>query len=296
MGKKYKITIPEPCHEDWNKMTPNSNGRFCISCAKTVIDFTTMLPEEIQHFFIQNQNKNICGRMKKSQLDSITIQIPNQILYSQTHYHKIFLLVLFIVMGTTLFSCSDKNGKKQKIDKIEVVNDITKEEHLTVGAILPPNYNPKNPVQSQLPPPKIDQVKFVKPKTIQCEEVTSKTKTIIEDEIYNGGIGFEIDSEYDGGNEKFYDYFKKEFKLPLDASKKTGEIQISFIIDKNGTLGHFNSIKDFGFGTMDETIRVLKNSKKWKPGEQNGKKTITRNILSLEIQNDSINKIKLNKY
>jgi hypothetical protein len=33
-----------------------------------------------------------------------------------------FLLALFITMGTTLFSCADKNGNK-KIDKIEVVKD-----------------------------------------------------------------------------------------------------------------------------------------------------------------------------
>ena len=57
MGKNYKISIPEPCNEDWNKMTPYENGRFCMNCSKTVIDFTAMLPEEIQHYFIQNQNE-----------------------------------------------------------------------------------------------------------------------------------------------------------------------------------------------------------------------------------------------
>lgn len=64
MERKYRITIPEPCHEDWDKMIPNDNGRFCESCSKNVVDFTTMLPEEIQHFFILNQNKSICGRIK----------------------------------------------------------------------------------------------------------------------------------------------------------------------------------------------------------------------------------------
>ena len=126
MERKYKITIPEPCREDWNKMTPNKEGRFCGSCSKNVVDFTNMIPEEIQMYFLQNTN--VCGRFKKSQLDSFTIQIPNQVLYSQTHYHKMFLLALFIAMGTTLFSCSDKNGNKQKIDKIEVVEDDTVEE------------------------------------------------------------------------------------------------------------------------------------------------------------------------
>src|SRR3954469_23904951 len=109
MDKNYKITIPEPCHENWDKMTPKDNGKFCLSCSKTVVDFTTMLPKEIQHFFIENQNNKICGRFRKSQLDEIIIHIPSRIFYTQTNYYKMFLLALFIAMGTTLFSCTDKS-------------------------------------------------------------------------------------------------------------------------------------------------------------------------------------------
>lgn len=296
MKRKINISIPEPCHENWNKMLPDEKGRFCSVCSKSVIDFTTKSETEISTYLIQNRNQKICGRFKKNQLDYLTIQIPSQIIYSQKQYHKIFLLALFISMGTILFSCTDKNGNKKKIDKIEVI-DKPKEDlkEIYVGDI---KSNHPDSLHKNIPPPPplIDQVKFVKPTTIQCGEIVPKNEKIIEEEIYNGGIAFETDPEYDGGTEKFYDYFKKEFKLPLDASKKTGEIQISFVIDKNGTLGYFNSIKDLGLGTMDETIRVLKISKKWKPGEQNGKKIKTRNLLSLQIQNDSISKIQLNKY
>jgi hypothetical protein len=136
MNTKHKITIPEPCHEDWNKMTPNDDGRFCGSCSKNVVDFTNMLPDEIQMYF--QQHSNVCGRFKNSQLDSLTIQIPNRVLYSQTQYHKMFLLALFIAMGTTLFSCADKNGNKQKIDKVEVVEDSIKASHATMGLKMAP--------------------------------------------------------------------------------------------------------------------------------------------------------------
>ena len=127
METSYKITIPEPCHEDWNKMTTNETGRFCNSCAKSVIDFTKMKSKEIQDYFIANQGKNICGRFDTKQLDTLVISIPEQILLSQAGFHKIFLLALLITMGTTLLSCSDKNGNKQKIEKVEVVSkdDIT---------------------------------------------------------------------------------------------------------------------------------------------------------------------------
>lgn len=136
MNTKHKIIIPEPCHEDWNKMTPNDSGRFCGSCSKNVIDFTNMLPDEIQVYF--QKHGNVCGRFKNSQLDSLTIQIPNRVLYSQTQYHKMFLLALFIAMGTTLFSCADKNGNKQKIDKVEVVENSIKVSHATMGMKIQP--------------------------------------------------------------------------------------------------------------------------------------------------------------
>ena len=44
---KYIIRIPDPCHEDWNKMTPDDKGKFCNSCCKSVVDFTNKSDQEI---------------------------------------------------------------------------------------------------------------------------------------------------------------------------------------------------------------------------------------------------------
>jgi hypothetical protein len=296
MKSKYKISIPEPCSEDWNKMTPDKNVKFCSVCVKSVVDFTNKSKKEIEEYLIQNREIKICGRFKKSQIDSLTIHIPSNIVYSQTHYHKMFLMALFVAMGTILFSCTDKNGNKQKIDKIEVTNEQkSNTNEMMVGDVkLKHDDSLDNNIPP--PPPPNKPVKFVKPKAIQCGETTSKKETIIEDEIYNGGIAFEIDPEYDGGTTKFYNYFKKDFKLPSEVIAKNRELKISFIIDRNGSLVDIKLIQDFDFKIEQEIIRVLKNSKKWKPGEQNGKKTITRNLLSLEIQGDSISKINLTKY
>lgn len=164
MRAKYKLTIPKPCHEDWNIMTPNSLGRFCGSCEKSVVDFTTMNPSEIQNYFISNQGNSICGRFTNQQLDSVIIQIPNQILYSQTNFHKMFLLALLISMGTTLFSCADKNGNKQKIDKVEVVSDSVRNDGILVGEapIIEDTLRHNHNLLVPPPKPKIDEVKFVR--------------------------------------------------------------------------------------------------------------------------------------
>ncbi|MCV9927268.1 hypothetical protein OIU83_06370 [Flavobacterium sp. LS1R49] len=159
MPTKHKISIPEPCNENWDKMTPAENGRFCLSCSKTVVDFTKMLPDEVQHFFMANQNKSVCGRFKNSQLENIIIQIPTEVLYKQTQYHKIFLLALFIAMGTTLFSCQDKNGDKQKIDKIEVIQTTTK-QHPTIGKTISKKSTSNDTIPPPpLPPPYVDDIK-----------------------------------------------------------------------------------------------------------------------------------------
>jgi hypothetical protein len=45
------ISIPQPCHENWNQMTPVEQGRHCIQCSKTVTDFTVMSNNEIINYF-----------------------------------------------------------------------------------------------------------------------------------------------------------------------------------------------------------------------------------------------------
>ncbi|MEP1490531.1 MAG: energy transducer TonB [Algibacter sp.] len=135
MKNYYSISIPKPCHEDWNQMSPKQKGRFCNSCSKTVIDFTKMDTYEIQDFISENKNSRICGHFKQTQLDSINIHIPSRVLEQQQSFHKLFLLALLIAMGTTLFNCTNKNGNQQKIDSIEVVDTISNQVVDILGGI-----------------------------------------------------------------------------------------------------------------------------------------------------------------
>ncbi|WP_210462862.1 hypothetical protein [Rufibacter roseolus] len=65
---KISVTIPEPCHESWNKMTPNEKGRFCQNCQKTVVDFTMMSDAEVIAW-LTKQSGNGCGRFRDDQLN-----------------------------------------------------------------------------------------------------------------------------------------------------------------------------------------------------------------------------------
>ncbi len=64
---KLHISIPEPCHENWQNMSLAEKGRFCDRCQKNVFDFTSSTDKEIINTF--NQNQNLCGRFLNSQLN-----------------------------------------------------------------------------------------------------------------------------------------------------------------------------------------------------------------------------------
>lgn len=65
---KYKISIPDPCHQDWNKMTPNEKGRFCDACEKTIVDFSNLSKFELAKRL--NAGEKLCGRFNATQLNT----------------------------------------------------------------------------------------------------------------------------------------------------------------------------------------------------------------------------------
>lgn len=288
MERMYKIVMPKPCSKHWDEMTPKENGRFCLSCSKSVIDFTTMLPDEVQRFFIQNQNENICGRFRKSQLETITVHIPSQVLFTQIHYHKMFLLALFVAMGSTLFSCKDKNGNKQKIDKVEVVNKLVLDTNrIMIGES---KFNPNDSLNNNIPsppPPKTIQVKFTKTNKSKikanstasiCDSVSTKVQ---EEEMIYMGEAIYTDPEFKGGLKNFKDYIQQNYTFPKKTKEINGKILATFVIGKDGGLSDIKLIKDIGDGMGKELIRLLEKSENWIPGSQNGK--MVRNLFSITL-------------
>ncbi|HEY2726523.1 MAG TPA: carboxypeptidase-like regulatory domain-containing protein [Parafilimonas sp.] len=73
MQKQTSIYIPKPCHEDWNKMTPTQQGKFCSACNKQVVDFSLMSDNQILNF-LSHQSGKLCGRFDAEQLQRPLIE------------------------------------------------------------------------------------------------------------------------------------------------------------------------------------------------------------------------------
>ena len=104
MKKAITIRIPEPCHEDWNKMTPTDKGKFCSECTKEVFDFTKVTDEELVKRVANNEK--VCGRFNSSQLNR-EMKLERKSGFSLAPVAASFLLPF------TLFASSKKENTKK---------------------------------------------------------------------------------------------------------------------------------------------------------------------------------------
>lgn len=72
--EKLKLILTNPCSRDWDGLEVASNGRYCDSCEKNVVDLTGKSDAELISFF-KRKNENICGRLLPNQLNR-TLVMP----------------------------------------------------------------------------------------------------------------------------------------------------------------------------------------------------------------------------
>ncbi len=198
-----------------------------------------------------------------------------------------------------------------------VDEDATLDKKIVTIKLPPKEKPPENLPPPPPPPPKVDQVKFVKPVVAKAEEIVEEPpkikeivnkklgaetikgdpdaelsvepvgngpKDVVEEDnsIYNTA-GIEVKPDFPGGIEKFYKFISKNYQVPEEEGLK-GKVFVSFVVEKDGSLTDIKVIRDIGYGTGKEAIRVLKSCPKWNPGEQNGKKVRVLYSLPINIQ------------
>jgi len=136
MKKKFSLEIKTPCSENFDKMIPNSNGSFCNSCAKNVIDLSTKTNSEVARFIAENKDKSICARLKTSQLEE-EFEF-NEI--SKSNNFKYAVAVAASVLLTSNVVGQEKQPVKTDVGCVKpnphVVGKIAYQESKTVSFVL----------------------------------------------------------------------------------------------------------------------------------------------------------------
>lgn len=68
-----QISIPTPCHENWDAMTPSAQGKFCGLCQHQVVDFSGKSDTEILSFFTTYESP--CIRIETHRLDKPLVPV-----------------------------------------------------------------------------------------------------------------------------------------------------------------------------------------------------------------------------
>lgn len=142
MAEKIKLQIAEPCHENWDSMTSSEKGRFCGSCQKQVVDFTSMTDSQLVAFFKKSSTGSVCGRFIHTQLDREVKAPPKQVPWARYVFQ--FTFPAFVA---TLKA----NAQDVKMGKI-AVSSVQVQQHGNCQPLQPATTEPGDTTPRRIPP------------------------------------------------------------------------------------------------------------------------------------------------
>ncbi|MEZ5015280.1 MAG: T9SS type A sorting domain-containing protein [Chitinophagales bacterium] len=111
METRFTLTVLQanisPCTEKRENMDEHADGWFCHQCSKVVHDLSDLSKDELITYL--NENPGICGQVKTTALNRPVIQLDR---LDEPHVFRLrFAVALFLVFGSLLFSCTEKQEK-----------------------------------------------------------------------------------------------------------------------------------------------------------------------------------------
>lgn len=86
-------------------------------------------------------------------------------------------------------------------------------------------------------------------------------------------VNVQIMPEPIGGMSAFIKWVADNYQFPSSALNNgvQGVIEVTFVVEKDGSLTDISVKRDMGYGTGEEAVKLLKRAKKWNAGIQNGR-------------------------
>jgi hypothetical protein len=115
MKTKHRISIPEPCSENWDAMPISGKGRSCDSCEKVVYDYSKMSDNEI--LYLLKTESTSCGNFRLDQLDRKLMRDKSVF---PTFNLQVIALGLGVLIAAPGYAAQSTSGLEH-LDLIEVV-------------------------------------------------------------------------------------------------------------------------------------------------------------------------------
>jgi hypothetical protein len=194
MKKQFSLKIENPCDAKFSEMTPNTQGSFCSSCAKNVIDLSRKTNAEVAKFLANSKDASICARLRTSQLEQV---------FEHNEVSKLNSFKYATALAASVLLTSNVVAQEKEPTKIEV--DTAAPKRIIMGKIA--YREPVNKV-----------ISF----SIQGKLLDSKTKKPLSEKLYpNLTI-------YINGTSKNVNIEAKtgKFEVPVLLNENTTEISV----------------------------------------------------------------------
>jgi len=107
-----------------------------------------------------------------------------------------------------------------------------------------------------------------------AEEVVAPVRSTTATRSDNGDTFTVVEQqpEFIGGMRALGYYLTKNMRYPSAAQRAgvSGLVLVKFLVEKNGEITHVQVLKELGFGTGEEAMRLVQKMPRWRPGMQSG--------------------------
>ena len=178
----------------------------------------------------------------------------------------------------------DTDGSVKNIKLVEFIDSDSAIEMIRVLNACPkwePAKRNGKPISIEIKYPMVFKPKATAAKVVPQKKATDSISNP-EDKIYNTSA-VESKPEFPGGIKEFYAYVAHNYKVP-NVKGLSGKVFVKFVIEKDGSVTDIKVIRDIGYGSGEEAIRMLSKCPKWIPGQQMGKPVRVEYMLPINIK------------
>jgi len=221
----------------------------------------------------------------------------------------IFTFLVFIPVISKFISenmVTEETVLDEKVVMVDLAPPVQPEEEIIVEPVVQKQTQSNVDIQKYVPPVIVEkevvreevavvaELKKTGSETVKAKEggevvldgTQSEIKVdaeIIEEDVNKVYTAVQVMPEFPGGLAGFGKYVQKNYRVPEVDDDISGNVFVNFVVEKDGTLTDIKVVRDLGYGTGKEAIRMLKAAPKWKPGIQNGKSVRVSYTLPIKL-------------